>query len=604
MYLNSNFRFLLSFSFIFLWYLSVNAQTLYRTTSEKLKKADENFQILNYSEAINLYKEVLRKEPNDSIIICKIANSYRLLNKTDEAELWYRKVFTDSSANVGHDYIFQFAQTLACNLKYPEALSWYKYYHKLEPSDNRAVEAVKSLENISGLYRDSVFYVVQRLAVNSGLTELAPRLYKNGIIFLSDRDDKENRLLRRYFLKTGPQGPDAVPSKFNAGVNVEFNEGTMSFYKNYSRVIFSQNYLHNKNELKKGASVPFRLFSADTDSTGWHNIEILPFQTEELSYTQPSVNESGNILLFASDMPGGYGGYDIYAVSNQNGSWGTPYNLGSSVNTPGDEMFPFIFKDSVLFFSSNGRGGLGEHDVFRFVTGDSLSLKNMGTPVNSSLDDFGFVMDSTGRAGYFSSNRNNDLTGDDIYSFKQVKKSVKIRIVDELSGSPLQFSNILFKDSMLAEQYGTTDANGIVEVIVPMDSAVEMVVKKDEALPVKIVLNHQGEQFIPEVKLKGEVKPETDPIYSDLKGGPLVYKIQIMASRQPATKVEIKRKYKGNLKATELYEDNWYKYVIGEYSSYAEAKTAEAKSNVYDSFIVVYDGEKRVQVFFRYTSGN
>ncbi|NJK93624.1 MAG: tetratricopeptide repeat protein [Bacteroidales bacterium] len=227
--------------------------------NENLKKADENFYLLNYNEAIALYKEALRKKQDDTIVICKIANSYRLMNKTDEAENWYKKVITGISDSIDPDYLLQFAQTLLCNSKHQEALYWYKKYSSLRPLDNRAIEAINSLENLSGLYRDSIYYEVNYLPINTENSELGPRYYKDGIIFLSDRGDNKRKLISRYLFKNNPVETHE-PIAFISGVKAEFNEGVMSFYKNNSKVIYSQNYLPDTVDRRKVKSVPFKLF--------------------------------------------------------------------------------------------------------------------------------------------------------------------------------------------------------------------------------------------------------------------------------------------------------------------------------------------------------
>lgn len=588
------FRLILSALVIFV-FDNAFCQTSYsfsKNYNEKLRKADENFHILNYSEAIDLYKDVLRRDTGNIDIICKIANSYRLLNQTTEAESWYKKVIFNDSTKAAAEYIFQFAQTLSCNSKYQEALSWYRHYSKLKSNDNRAVDAIRSLENMSGLYRDSLFYEIDALGINSTNTELAPRYYKDGIIFLSDMDDRKNRMITRYYLKAENGRLSEKPVRFSTGIKAQFNEGIMTFYDNESKVIFSQNYLPEKSDTKTITSVPFKLFMADCDSLGWHNEALLPFQKGEYSYAQPSISSDGKTLFFASDMPGGFGGNDIYSVSYIEGKWGTPRNLGSSVNTEGDEIFPF-FRDNILFFSSNGRGGLGEHDIFRINPEDSASLKNLGAPLNSPFDDFGFITDQSGRNGYFSSNRNNEISGDDIYSFKQVKKSIRVKIVDERINAPVSFTNIVFSDSTLVEYTATTDSAGFIEVIVPMKDSVEINLRRENSESVNLVLNTVDE-------LLQTVKISTDDKQSELAGNlkdtsEILYRVQIMASRRPATAKEINSKYKGNMKVAESFEDNWYKYIIGEYPTYAEAKKVAEISKVSDSFIVIYSGSNRIR---------
>lgn len=566
---------------------------------EILTRADENFNLVNYKEAILLYKEVLEKLPGDTSVICKIANSYRLYNKPKEAEEWYKMAVLANENTIAKQYYFQLAQVLTNNSKYREALYWYKKYNEAVPTDIRAIEAVKSLENISGLYRDSIFFSVYPLPVNSKYTDLGPRYFKDGLIFLTDRDDQKLGTISMYISVKDSSGNFSQPARFISGVKAQFNEGSVAFFDNNRQVIFSQNYLDTIHR-KKTWTVPFKLFSANCDSILWDNVHMLPFQGKDYSYSQPSISEDGEKLFFSSDMPNGFGGSDIYMVSKEKGKWGTPVNLGFPVNTAGDETFPFIFRDSVLYFSSNGHGGLGEQDVFRIYLNDSNSLKNMGSPINSSFDDFGITFSKDGLSGYFASNRNNDISGDDIFGFKQIRMSVKLKIVDEVTGQPVSFANVHYGDTIS----GTTDMDGSLEIIVPVNGESQLSVNKEFYETKNVTINSTQLREQPQAVLPIKIKDlplDEILVLTDLNGNPLnskdvVYKVQVMASRRLATHRELRKKYKGKLSVHKSFEDNWYKYTIGEYKTYAEAKAVKQGCNVCDSFVVAYIDHQRVNI--------
>ncbi|MDP2112598.1 MAG: OmpA family protein, partial [Bacteroidota bacterium] len=161
----------------------------------------------------------------------------------------------------------------------------------------------------------------------------------------------------------------------------------------------------------------------------WKMTGSFRYNSDEYSVGHPSVTKDGSVLYFASDMPGGYGKSDIYFSVFSNGQWSKPFNVGPKINTEGNEFFPFISGDGVLYFSSDGHGGLGALDIYFSVPerGVFNSIENMGYPVNSSKDDFGFALDSTGMKGYVSSNRLGGKGNDDLYFLKILRVPVIIR---------------------------------------------------------------------------------------------------------------------------------------------------------------------------------
>jgi hypothetical protein len=590
----------------------VDAQTtskLSYLSLEKLQKADECYSLLNYTGAISLYMEVLEKVGEDTSIICKIANSYKQLNDSKDAEEWYRKVVVTHENSINPFIKLQFAQVLTINGKYDEAVYWFKSYYKSISYDKRAVEAIKSIENISGFYLDTMFYVVYPVSFNTPHAEFSPTYYKNGLLFLSDRNDPKSGLLSRFFSVFDTTGSFGKPAKFTTGAKTDYNEGSVTFFDNYRKMIFSQNYSPDKISRKKINDIPLQLFSAQlSDDNNWGGFQLLSFQDKNYSYAQPSISEDGKTLYFSSNIPGGLGGNDLYVSTFENGIWTKPVNLGARINSPGDEMFPFIYRDSILYFSSNGHGGLGGLDLFKINLKDTGMLKNLGVPMNSSNDDFGIILGNEGQAGYFASNRANGAGSDDIYGFKEIRITVTIKIVDKITTLPVARARIYSvgknKDNEI--KIGVTDDEGICMMVIPASKSFKMRIEKE---------NYESQVFTFEpgkytqnqlvvVNLKNEIKPaEEEKIILTDENNKLIenpknvtYKVQILACRTPVSDVELKRKYKGNLKINNFYEDQWYKYYIGEYSSYTEARNSVYSSNVFDAFIIAYMDQKKVHI--------
>jgi tetratricopeptide (TPR) repeat protein len=574
---------------------------------EKLQKADEYKNIKNYKGAIDLYKEVLDKTGEDTAIICKIANSYRLLNDSKDAEEWYRRAIVTNETSISPVFKLQFAQVLTINGKYDEALYWFKSYYKTISTDKRAVEAIKSIENISKFYYDTTFYVVYPVSINTPHAEFSPSYYKNGILFLTDRNDPESGLVSRFFSAIDASGNFAKPVKFNTGIKTEYNEGSVTFFDNYRKMIFSQNYSPDKINRKKINDIPLQLFYAQHDSDyKWKDVQLLPFENKSYSYSQPSVTADGKRLYFSSNMPGGFGGTDLYMSQFENGSWSNPVNLGNRVNTQGDEMFPFIYQDTILYFSSNGHGGLGGLDLFKVNLKDTLTIENLGLSMNSANDDFGIIVDNNGQSGYLASNRANGIGGDDIYGFKVIRITVTIKIIDENTTLPVANAEIYSVDANNGKKIGVTDNDGMCTLVIPVCKSFRVRIEREnyESKIYTFESVKPSDNQLAVINIKTESKPEKEEkvILTDENNKPIdnpenvVYKVQILASRTPASEMALKRKYKGDLKINNFYEDQWYKYSIGEFSSYTEAKKCVYASNVYDAFIIAYVNQKKVHI--------
>jgi outer membrane protein OmpA-like peptidoglycan-associated protein len=236
--------------------------------------------------------------------------------------------------------------------------------------------------------------------------------------------------------------------------NTRFHEGPLCFTADGKTVYFTRNNVSNGIAVRDDKGIQnLKLYKATVTQDGqWVEEVELPFNSRDYSVGHPSISPDGKIMYFASDMPGGFGGADIYKVSiNSDGTYGKPENLGNSVNTEGQEMFPWISTDGNLFFSSNGHIGLGGLDIFVLLATKKAEfgkLLNVGRPVNSQNDDFAFSMNKDARTGYFASNRIGGKGDDDIFSYVLIKPFMQQLIVEGIikdettgqiiSGAPVQ----------------------------------------------------------------------------------------------------------------------------------------------------------------------
>ncbi len=274
--------------------------------------------------------------------------------------------------------------------------------------------------------------------------------------------------------------PQTPSDRFGGSINSKYHEGPSTFFKDGSKVIFTRNnFLNGKTGRSSDGVNKLKLYIADADGDGWKNIQELPFNSEEYSTGHPALSSNQNLLFFASDMPGGFGGTDIYVSRFDGGNWSAPINLGSQINSKGNEMFPYIDEKDNLYFSSDGHPGLGELDIF-YTQLEGLEQKgrivNLGSPINSSKDDFGIVADGVRQTGYFSSNRKRGGADDDIYRFDrecELKEGCELilAVYDAVSKMPLANVKIVFEDKNGNLQEGFTDENGtlVIEDLNPDD---------------------------------------------------------------------------------------------------------------------------------------
>lgn len=273
-------------------------------------------------------------------------------------------------------------------------------------------------------------FITNEATINSEGLEYSPAFLEDGIVFISTKT-----AAKRYKIKDTRIGKNIMsifqaqreengllkpPVPFAIELLSTVHEGPLTFDRTADNMFFTRNNIKNgKRKKAKDGIVKLKIYSAERIGEDWKNIEELPFNDDESSAMHPSISVEGDALYFASDRPGGFGGMDIYVAYRKGGVWSEPENLGATINTEGDEVFPFIHADGTLYFSSSGQPGFGGLDLFsaRNNGGTWGSPVNLATPFNSEKDDFGFIIDRDKKNGYLSSNRVGGRGSDDIYSF-------------------------------------------------------------------------------------------------------------------------------------------------------------------------------------------
>jgi outer membrane protein OmpA-like peptidoglycan-associated protein len=251
-------------------------------------------------------------------------------------------------------------------------------------------------------------------------------------------------------------------------INHEYNEGPATFSADGEFMVFTST-TYDSEGVKR-----LKLVSSVINSKGWGAPVELPFNNISYSVGHPTLSYDGRTMYFASDMPGGFGGVDLYKVSRTvEGVWGYPENLGANINTKDNDMFPFVHNNGLLFFASNGRGGLGGLDVFvANLTAGSSSVEALPAPINSAGDDFSFILAENQKTGFFSSNREGGQGDDDLYSFtnnEEFQSSIILKgVITDAQGMPLSGTTVLLKD-----EQGNIVATSVCDADCPFNFNVE-----------------------------------------------------------------------------------------------------------------------------------
>ncbi|WP_428657075.1 OmpA family protein [Runella sp.] len=271
---------------------------------------------------------------------------------------------------------------------------------------------------------------------------------------------------------------NAVIESQNMGksINSKYHEGPVAFFKDGKRILFTRNnYLNGKYKTSKDGINKLKLYSAENVNGSWNDLKELPFNSDEYSVGHPSLSKDDKLLYFVSDMPGGFGGTDLYVSKNEGGNWATPINLGPAVNSAGNEMFPFVDEQGNLYFASDGHAGLGGLDIFyaKLIEGVmARKPRNMGTPINSAKDDFGLITDGERTSGFFSSNRRQGGSDDDLFRFERNGplnpcQDVIVNVIDAETKTPLANAVVIMASKNESEtdvKTGQTDTNGSIRL--------------------------------------------------------------------------------------------------------------------------------------------
>ena len=442
-----------------------------------LKSAQNHMDQLNYQAAIGEYSRIVEKSDVAEAKI-NLAEAYRKIGDSDNAEFWYSQVVQLPEAQPVHNLYY--GQSLQRNGKCDLARDWYNKYIQLVPDDQRGQYLARACDYEAELMQKNAgIYEITSLDFNSNLDDFAPAIYQDNVIFASARENKGPvqreaawtgvSFLELYNVvrkKDGGAFTYSRPEKYSKDLNSKYHDAAVAFSKDGKEIFFTRNNLFNGKTSKSDDDIiKLKVFHAKGGDGAWGELESLPFNSDEYSVAHPALTADGNTLYFSSDMPGGFGGMDLYKSNKESGRWGPPMNLGPVLNTEGNELFPNVDHNTGrVYFASDGLIGLGGLDIFYTEdrgNDDWTSPENLGFPINTISDDFSLVFEDNGREGYFASDRIGGIGGDDVYSFKKIAVPMEIFVFDEKTGEPIEGATV---DVGCKNTTMTTGANGKIAI--------------------------------------------------------------------------------------------------------------------------------------------
>lgn len=569
----------------------VGAQSL------KLKVANTEFDRMRYADAIVHYEQILQKDGTNTEVKIKLGECYRKVKDAKNALRIYAQLAYEANANP--KYFWYYAQALAQNGYYQESAGWYDKYADEVVDGQYARAFARAYQNIETFFEDSADYQLRSLPfINSPQSDFSPVYQKDGILFISNRkqqnvvrtvfEQDQSSFLDFYFasdttliesLLNDPifeyknkrhyyngqytiaaSNDNTIPAQYGdmykydtihyhydnlnmvkrlTDPNVtKYHEGPLTYTVTHDTVYFTRSTPFEKGRGGKRTSRLAIMMSFIKDGV-WQEAEEIILNGLDFSTGHPTMSPDNKRMYFASDRPGGKGGVDIYYVEYDHGAFSKPVNV-EEINTPDDEVFPYVAPNGDLYFSSDGHPGLGGLDLFVVtIDGDRVGdVRNMGSPFNSTLDDFGIAWHPSMTKGFLSSNRKRGYGDDDIYNFKKLCSSVIAYVYDSISGQPLES---VFVTS--GEYSGYTDKKGRIEFCLKPGEHAFSISKE----------NYQNKDSI--VSSRSYIEIALNPLAFDLAG-----RITSKEDNSPIVGARIVLTNTGSHETTELVTDQFGNY--------------------------------------------
>lgn len=471
---------------------------------------DKEFLSCNYQAVIAIAEN---KTDINSDEIRKLAYSYKMMGEYEKAEAAYQKLLAETPVKL--DDVYEYAQILKINGKYKLSDEQMQYYYQ----QKNKTFTIKTLDKLMAVNNG---FEINNETINTPYQDFGITFFQNNVVYGSVKRNKGTvyRTFNPYKLPAldlyvGTINENAEIKEYSRfkDINKNAHRGLATYSTDGSLMIFAEDlFINNNGEPKR----IIKLYQSQYLNGKWTKKTPLNINSNDYSLGQPCLNISADTLYFASDMQGGYGGTDLYRSYKQSdGTWSKPENLGPKINTEGDEMFPFIHPSGMLFFASDGHQGLGGLDVFVTELNNKQQYKtpvNLGAPINSSKDDYNFILNNEKTKAWFSSNRENGKGEDDIYSC-HVKIPIKVGIelkglVKNNEGDIISGANILLMDDKgTVLQEITSDDEGLFNYLAEEGKTYKIKASKEKHFDTEKIISTDTDQD----EITADITLEKDP---------------------------------------------------------------------------------------------
>lgn len=525
----------------------------------KIAKGDSYYRSQQYARAQKYYEKAFKRDTLNSYVIRQLAD-IELKNKHNkEAVNWYGKLVRRSDC-VPKDYL-DYAKTLCTAGRYDESAFWLLRYNERAgfPEDGKAFS--RELAATLSLLRDTAAYEIEPLGINTQESDMTPTIVDGKLVFCSagrqlngpsrKTEVDEDPYMKLFISDILPDGQLAQPKLFAPTLKSQYHDGPIAYAAKADEIFITHNSIGVNSDNRK-RFVNLKIQKSKREAGRWSSAVDLPFNSTRWSVAHPATNAAGSLLIFVSDNPDGMGENDLYITSLVRGGWTNPENMGPTINTPGNEVFPYLANDSTLYFSSDGFSGLGGIDIYKSISinGVFQAPQNVGSPINSAYDDFGMALTGDGFSGYFTSNRIGGVGKDDIYSFKRISFTLPVlfQVRDSESKKYLPLADITVRteqgDTLVN---GLTDTNGLTTLELPAGKKLLAVVSHDGYTHQEFELNFAKEKAgtPQELALSLDFNPvkaeeSVHPLFVDIEDGQQIQILDVYAIHYDLAKSTIR----------------------------------------------------------------
>jgi outer membrane protein OmpA-like peptidoglycan-associated protein/tetratricopeptide (TPR) repeat protein len=450
---------------IYLAIIAITTFSGFAQTKGKESRGNKDYDKYAYVDAIKTYERLYERGYKSPDMLLNLGNSYYYNAELEKAAKWYSELYAENPEQQPEFY-YRYSQSLRATKDYVKADEMMSIFNSKSGNDARAQLFNQNRDYLAEIKKNSGRYNIENAGINSKYSDYGTAFNGNQVVFSSARDT--GNFSKRIHTWTGEyftnlysadlkeDGSLGEVKKFGNKLNTKYHEATPIFTKDGKTVYFTRNNYLDKRGYDASKVTLLKIYKATVDKDGkWTDIKPLPFNSDSHQTAHPTLSADEKTMYFASDMPGSLGKSDIYKVKiNDDGSFGTPENLGNTINTEGRETYPYVTENNELYFSSDAHPGLGGLDIFvTKIPEDGVFKKilNIGEEANSPKDDFAFIINSTTKRGFLSSNRDGGLGNDDIYKFLETREIFCEQIIfgkvtDEKTGEILPNAKLTLMD--------------------------------------------------------------------------------------------------------------------------------------------------------------